>query len=92
MEPTNIYWPKYGYFPKASKSYLIVKEDATALFDNSNVNITVEEKRHLGAIFGSDGYKREYVDELVKDWNSQLCMLSIVKPVPSSIFRICEWL
>ena len=48
------------------------------MFDISNVNITVEEKRHLGAIFGSDGYKREYVDELVKDWNSQLCMLSTV--------------
>ena len=38
--------PKYVYFPKASKCYLIVKEDqlpnATTLFDNSNVNITVE--------------------------------------------------
>ena len=74
--------PKYGYFPKASKSYLILKEDqlpnATALFGNSNVNITVKRKRHLGAIVASDGYKRGYVDELVKDWNSQLCMLSIV--------------
>ena len=49
--------PKYGYFPKASKSYLMVKEDqlpnATTLFDNSNVNITVKGKRHLGAIVGS---------------------------------------
>ena len=74
--------PKYGYFPKASKSYLIVKEDqlpsAITLFDNSNVNITVEGKRLLGAIVGSDSYKREYVDNLVKDWNSQLCMLSTV--------------
>ena len=37
--------PKYGYFAKASKSYLIVKEDqlpnATTLFHNSNVDITV---------------------------------------------------
>ena len=73
--------PKYGYFPKASKSYLIVKEDqlpsAITLFDNSNVNITVEGKRLLGAIVGSDSYKCEYVDSLVKDWNSQLCMLSM---------------
>ena len=37
------------------------------LFDNSNVNITVEGKRHLGAIVGSEIYKREYVDNLVKD-------------------------
>ena len=48
--------PKYGYFPKASKYYLIVKEDqlpnTTTLFDNSNVNITVTGKRHLGAIVG----------------------------------------
>ena len=50
------------------------KEDqllnAAALFVNSNVNITAEEKKHLGAIVGRDNYKREYVDELVKDWNS----------------------
>ena len=74
--------PKYGYFLKASKSYLIVKEDqspnAATLLGNSNINITVEGNRHLGAIVGSESYKREYVDYLVKDWNSQLCMLSTV--------------
>ena len=74
--------PKYGYFPKASKSYLIVNEyqlpNATTLLDNANVNITVEGKRHLGAIVGSEIYKREYVEVLVNDWNSQLCMLSTV--------------
>ena len=37
-----------------------------------------EGKRPLGAIVRSDSYKREYVDDLVKDWNSQLCMLSTV--------------
>ena len=41
-------------------------------------NITVEGKRNLGAIVENDGYKREYVDELVKFCNSQLCMLSTV--------------
>ena len=68
--------PKYGYFPKASKSYLIVKADqlpsAITLFDNSNINITVEGKRLFGALVGSDSYKRKFVDNFVKDWNSQL--------------------
>ena len=74
--------PKYGYFPKASKSYLIIKEDqlpnATALFDNSDVNIAVciFLSLSLGAIVASGSYNREYVHELVKDWNSQLRMLS----------------
>ena len=74
--------PKYGHFPKASKYYLMVKEDqlpsAIKLFDNLNVYIMVEGKRLLGAIFGSDSYKREYVDNLVNDCNSQLCMLSTI--------------
>ena len=74
--------PKYGFFLKASKSYIIVKEDqfpnATTLFDNSNVNFTVEGKKHLRVFVGSKIYKCEYVDDLVKAWNSQLCILSTV--------------
>ena len=57
-KPTSIrgYWgkltvlgPKHGYFPKASKSYVIVKEDklgeARNVFNDSNVNITIERKK-----------------------------------------------
>ena len=47
----------YGYFPKPTKSYLIVKEkkmmEAQNLFANSRVDITAEGKRHLGAVIGS---------------------------------------
>ena len=50
--------PKYGYFPKASKSYLIVKEDklgeARNVFNDSNVNITIEGKRHLGVVISNE--------------------------------------
>ena len=74
--------PKYGYFPKASKSYLIVKEDklgeARNVFNDSNVNITIERKRHLAAVIGSIEYREEYVTDLVNDWNNQLVLLSSI--------------
>ena len=44
--------PKHGYFPKPSKTYLIVKNpelvnDTKRLFDNNGVNITTEGHRHM---------------------------------------------
>ena len=39
----------------------------------------VEGKSHLGAFIGSDNCKCEYVNKLVKDWNSQLCNLSTIE-------------
>ena len=50
--------PHIGYFPKPSKSWLIVKEqyyeDALKLFEDSSIQITTEGNRHLGAVIGSD--------------------------------------
>ena len=66
--------PNYDYFPKASKSYLIVKEDklgeARNVFNDSNVYITIEGKRHLGAVIRSNEYREEYLKDLVNDWNN----------------------
>ena len=73
---------KYGYFPKASKSYLIVKQDklreARNVFNDSNVYITIERKRHLGAVIGSNEYRQEYLKDLVNNWNNQLVLLSSI--------------
>ena len=83
--------PKYGYFPKASKSYLIVKEDklgeARNVFNDSNVYITIEGKRHLGAVIGSNEYREEYLKDLVNDWNNQLVLLSsIAESQPQTVY------
>ena len=57
--------PKFGYDPEASKCWLIVKpqlvNEAEKLFKNSKINITINEKRHLGAVIGSQEYKDEHV-------------------------------
>ena len=48
--------PLYGYYPNAAKTWLIVKphflSDAQQFFDGTGVQVTVEEKRHLGAYYG----------------------------------------
>ena len=74
--------PKYGYFPKPTKSYLIVKRknmmEAQNEFANSRLNITAEGKRHLGEVIESTEYHDEYVRDLVKDWDNQLTILSTI--------------
>ena len=43
--------PKYGYFPKSTKSYLIVNKnclkDAKTIFTDTNINITTIGRKHL---------------------------------------------
>ena len=83
--------PKYGYFAKASKSYLIIKEDklgeARNIFNDSTVNITIEGKKHLGAVIGSNEYREEYGKDLVNDWNNQLVLLpSIAQSQPHAAY------
>ena len=82
---------KYGYFPKASESYFIVKERklsvARNVFNDSNVNITMEGKRYLGAVTGSDECREEYVKDLVNDWNIQFALLSsIAESLPQAAY------
>ena len=72
---------KYGYFPKSTKSYLIVKrsclKDAKTIFTDTNMNISANGRKHLGAVVGRDTYNVQYVENLVDDWNTQLKLLPI---------------
>ena len=74
--------PKYGYFPKSTKSYFIVKKsclkDAKTIFTDTNINITTNGRKHLGAVVGSDTCKVQYVENLLDDWNTQLKLLSAI--------------
>ena len=74
------YGPYIGYEAKASKSWLIIKEEyencARDLFYGSDLNITVKGKKHLGAIIGSEDLKKRYFEELINDWCKELNILS----------------
>lgn len=64
--------PKYGYFPLATKTILIVKEQfkdkAIEIFGDCGVKITTEGERHMGAAVGSLTFKEEYVSKKVAKW------------------------
>ena len=85
------YGLKFGYFPKASKSWLVVKEErleeAKELFKGAGINITTEGRKYLGGYIGTDEGKKKYVQELVDEWKSQIEKLSdIARSEPQAAY------
>lgn len=83
--------PSFGYYPKASKSWLVVKEEkyeeAVHLFQNTGINITTEGRKYLGGFVGKDEATKEYVEELRDEWINQLEELSnIAKSEPQAAY------
>ena len=82
--------PAYGYFPKPSKSFLVVKPgrnaNAERVFSGTGVQLTddapnLEYKAgqcHLGAAVGSAEYVAAYLDEKVAHWSKQVIQLADV--------------
>jgi hypothetical protein len=72
--------PAYGYFPKPSKTKLIVKNhqlfNAEKIFAGSGVEITTEGERHLGAVVGSNAFKSAYINEKIDEWVDNVERLS----------------
>ena len=92
LEEIKIWWdilitegPKYGYCPKSSKSFLIVKqhykEYAERIFAGSNIKITTEGARYLGAVLGDISFKEEYLRNKVHSWKNQLEILSKIAEI-----------
>ena len=79
--------PKLGYYPNASKSWLIVKEQeleqAREIFQNIKINITTEGRKYLGSFIGDENGKSKYINDLVQEWCDQLdvlCKIALSEP------------
>ena len=75
--------PKYGYHPKPSKTILIVKnrefyDEAVELFEATGVKITLTGERHLGAVIGSENFRKEYIENKVKKWSRDVQQLAAI--------------
>ena len=83
--------PPLGYHPNATKSCLIVKENikqrAETLFSDTELNITTEGEKYLGAVIGSAEFRKCYINNLVDKWRNELQELTkIAKTEPHSAY------
>ena len=74
--------PAFGYFPNATKTWLVVKEsqlaEAHEIFRNSGVQITADGHRLLGAPVGTQSFCKAFTERTVANWKLQLEALSSV--------------
>ena len=74
--------PDYGYYPNASKTWLVVKvgslEESTAIFEGTDVTITMEGRRHLGAAIGSTTFIQNYIKQKASTWIRDVEYLSSI--------------
>ena len=83
--------PSFGYFPKAAKSWLVVKpekyDEALQVFANTGINVTKEGRKYLGGYVGTRKASAEYVEELRDEWIAELIELSkIAKSEPQAAY------
>ena len=51
-------------------------EEAKSAFGGTDINVTCEGRRHLGAVLGSRSYLEEYVGNKVETWVQEILKLS----------------
>ena len=88
---------QFGYYPEASKSWLIVKEKAKqrafTVFKDNAIKIITESQHHLGAVIGSSKYKREYVQNKTDEFINKIKVLSIIaKTEPQAAYSCYQLL
>ena len=68
--------PGIGYHPNARKSVLIVKPEhddrAVETFAGTDIVVTKDGQKHLGAAIGTDEFKKKFVNEKVHEWVKEI--------------------
>ena len=83
--------PMFGYYPNASKSWLVLKDESAALassiFGDTDINLTTEGHIYLGSDIGSSNVFACFVEKKVSDWVDQIIKLnSIALSQPHAAF------
>ena len=72
---------RIGYHVNQSKSWIIIKhednlEEAKILFQGTDIKVTTEGKRNLGATIGSDNFRSQHATGKVLGWRNEIEKLS----------------
>ena len=72
--------PKLGYYPKAEKTVLVVKQSVHAkareIFAETGIKIETEGTRHLGGALGTNQFMEAYATEKIKKFTQEVETLS----------------
>ena len=87
----STYGPEYGYFPNALKTIIVTKpellERATNTFSDSEVTVTTEGTRYLGAPIGSEEFVTSFIEKQVTEWIDKVKQLAtIAKTEPQATY------
>ncbi len=76
----NKHGPKYGWYPKAVKSFLVVKhgllERAQKMFSGTGIQVVDGGKRDLGAAIGTELFVTKFLQKKVAKWIDEMGTLS----------------
>ena len=67
---------------------MVVKSDcfdkAIHIFNDTNIQITIQGRRHLGAALGTSQFRNKYIMEKIKKWVEELHVLSEIAKIQLS--------
>ena len=70
----------YGYYLQPTKSWLIVKEnileEPVQVFGGTNIQISTEGKRYLGAVIGMEENKKKHINDKICECTKEINMLT----------------
>ena len=83
--------PAFGYFPNATKTWLITKDSlldkANEIFHDTEVRITSQGRPHLGAPLGSQEFVKQFIADKVNQWMDEMSLLvDVAKTQPHAAF------
>lgn len=77
-EQLQRYGPLFGYHPKPSKTWLIVKEDCVerARIKFPGINITSVGHKYLGSYIGTEVGQMEFLRDKIEEWKDDIVSLT----------------